>query len=718
MLADSMWRRVSRSIACVGVSVRRPSFDGLSGQQYRLSFNMPVRLPVDLFRGLSGRAKFLLAVWTAFLLLVVFGIHGSSTAVTAGWWSPERPYSGYLLASPLTPPLYGPQFRDPLMGQPRWIRWDELSLATPLALAQLSHKPRFPVINTNIGDGQNMLVAPHWPVFHIVTLSRPATWGYFLFGAQRGLAWHWWFQVFACFTVLYLLLEIILKGRKGLAAFGAFWFCGSAYVVCWSLWPAQIAFFAVLSCLSAYHLLKSERRHIQIIAALLLGLSLAGFVMFVYPPWQVSLAYLVLVIFGGLFVRDKLYLSFRPLAKPRLLCIAGALLIAGGLVASFLVTCWSDFQLMSSTVYPGRRVSLGGDYSVAAIFKGLYNYFTIYDAVLPPLLLNQSESASFYYLFPAVFLALLLSKRFRQAFGAVGWLLVAYVVLMLAFFLIGLPEPLARATLMSYVPPHRADVAIGLASIILCVYTLSLSKSLNQGEQGFWAKAMPWAAGVLVVGLFTLHGFAFTEITRQYVSVNLVLVFSLIAGVLSYLLLSGRSKPFYLLMGIIVVLTTATFNPLCTNLDHIYKSELAEQISKLDNESNDRPLWICYGGVHPGILVTALGGRSLSGLHWPPQMSLWKEVDPFGGYLPVYNRYAHFQLVFEPMDIRFRFDKTGDDSFTLRISPNNPVLISKGARYVLALGNSQESVKADNFVRVYKSPHGSFTIYEIGPRGQ
>src|SRR4026209_378832 len=104
---------------------------------------MPVRLPADLIRGLSGRAKFLLAVWDAFLLLVVFGIHGSSTAVTAGWWSPERTYSGSLPAPPHTPTLYEPQFPDPQMGQPRWIRWDELTITTPLALAQLSHKPPF-----------------------------------------------------------------------------------------------------------------------------------------------------------------------------------------------------------------------------------------------------------------------------------------------------------------------------------------------------------------------------------------------------------------------------------------------------------------------------------------------------------------------------------------------------------------------------------------------
>ena len=676
---------------------------------------MPVRLPADLFRGLGGRAKFLLAVWAVFLLLAVFGIHGSSTALTADWWSPESPYSGYLLSAPHSSRLYEPQFQNPLMNQPRWIRWDELCLETPLALAQLAHKPRFPVINTNIGVGQNMLVTPHWPVSHIVTVSRPATWGYFLLGAQRGLAWHWWFQVFACFTVLYLLLEIILKGRKGLAAFGAFWFCGSAYVVCWSLSPAYITFFAALCCVSAYHVLKSEKYQVQIISAILLGLGFAGFVMFVYPPWQVSLAYLFLIIFGGLFFRDKLYLAFKPPTTLRLLCIAGAVFIAGALIASFLLTCRSDFKLMSETVYPGRRISLGGDYSFAAIFKGLYNFFTIYDGSLPPLLVNQSESASFYYLFPAVFMALALSNRLRRAFGVVGWLLVIFLVGMLAFFLVGLPDFMARATLMSYVPPYRADVAIGLASIILCVYALSLM-SMNEERRGIWARLMPWATGALVVGLFILHGLAFNAATVRYLQVNKVLLFSTIAGLLSAFLLSGWSKPFCILLAIIVVLTTASFNPLCSNLDHIYESELADQVVRLNAESAGRPLWISYGSTHPGILIAALGGRSLSGVQWSPQLSLWGQLDRTGRYQEVYNRYAHYQLVFEPSERRVAFEKTGDDAFALRISPNNPVLISKGARYVLAMGDSQQIVGADNFLQIYKSPNGTFTIYEIVPR--
>jgi ketoreductase len=56
------------------------------------------------------------------------------------------------------------------------------------------------------------------------------TWGYLLFGGQTGLAWSWWFQPLFCFAALFLLFDIVL-GRPGLAAFGAAWYSGSAFVV-------------------------------------------------------------------------------------------------------------------------------------------------------------------------------------------------------------------------------------------------------------------------------------------------------------------------------------------------------------------------------------------------------------------------------------------------------------------------------------------------------
>jgi hypothetical protein len=659
------------------------------------------------------RTKLLAGLWIVFLLLVVFGIHGSSTGVTAGWWAKEKPYTGYLFD-----PQKGASGADDdwrrsvLMSNARWIRWDELLIATPLALSQLTHKPRFPVVNTNIGNGQNVLTNPRVPVWHIATLARPLTWGYFILGAQRGLAWYWWFSVFACFTVLLLLLEIILKGHSMIAAFGAFWFCASAYVICWSLWPAQVTFFVALACLSAYHLLASPKLSTQIISASLLGLSIPGFIMYLYPPWQVPTGYLFLLILIGLFLRDKLYLSIKSQPRNKLLLLTGALLLAAGITTSFIITCLPDLKIMSNTVYPGRRVSLGGDYSFAMLFKGMYNHLTIYSE--QPGMGNQSEASSLYYLFPAAFLAILLSKRLRLRLGVIGWMLVAYIAGLIFFLFIGLPEALAKATLMSYVPPYRADIAVGLASIILCVYVLALVNDIKREGAGRWFKVMPFIVSAAVILFFIYHGMALVKATSVFPPVEVIWLVSLTAGFLSYSLCAGKSAIFCGTLGAILVATTAAFNPLATNLDHIYKSELAQQITRVNNEAGDHPLWLTYGGTHPGVLITALGGRSLAGVHWPPQLSIWRSLDsPLWENEPFYNRYAEVTLQYQADKNRVSFFNPYEQALTVSLSPNNPKLKKLGARYVLAMGAAQKEMESARLIPLYTAGLADFTIYEI-----
>src|SRR5262249_21013824 len=285
------------------------------------------------FSKASFRVRLLAGVWLVFALLVGLGIHGSSIPFATEWWAPESHYSGYVFGfipkmAAESPRINNLALTELAMAHPRAVRSDEWLVTTPLALAQLQHSPRFPVVNSNIGDGQNMLINPGVPVWHPSAVARPATWGYFLLGGQRGLAWSWWFQVFSCFTALFLLLEIILAGRQRLAAFGAFWFCGSAYVVCFSLLPAYYAAFPAMMCVAAYYLLSSNKPVVQLASGVLLGLSAAGFFMLLYPPWQLPLGYFLLLVFLALAYRDRLHRRVWPFGGTRALAILLGLVIA------------------------------------------------------------------------------------------------------------------------------------------------------------------------------------------------------------------------------------------------------------------------------------------------------------------------------------------------------------------------------------------------------
>jgi hypothetical protein len=187
---------------------------------------------------LSFRVRLLSAVWLLFAALVAMHIHGSSIALSAKLWAPQEAEEHYL-AQPILKALHGraPWLRDLLMAKSQAIRSDEWAISSLWSQAQFTHKPRFPVHNTNIGNGQNMLLISWVPVLHPASVVRPVTWGYLLFGSQAGLAWLWWFSPFFCFTTLYLALEIVFPKQRFLPLLGAFWFCASAYPICWSHFP-------------------------------------------------------------------------------------------------------------------------------------------------------------------------------------------------------------------------------------------------------------------------------------------------------------------------------------------------------------------------------------------------------------------------------------------------------------------------------------------------
>lgn len=667
---------------------------------------------------LSQRTGFLIGLWMLFAVLVFFGIHGASTGCSTEMWAREK-YSGYLLA-PLLDSLKDVFDKDRpgdldilCMARARAIRSDEYVVWTPYALSQAAHDPPFPLINTNIASGQNMLLAHTIPVWHITLLARPATWGYFVLGVDRGIAWGWWFPAFGCFTALALLLEIVLRGHRRLAAFGAFWFCSSPYVVCWSLYTAHYTFFPALGCLAAYHLFKSRTAAVRVLCGVLLGLSVPGFVMMMYPAHQVPLGLLFATIFACLFVRDKLYRFDAELRRPFLAGCLAAVLIAGGLLAAFFIATLPYLRLMADSVYPGRRVSAGGGYHFSLLFKGMYNILT--NSGVDRFLGNSCEAASFHYLYPAVAVAVVASRRFARKIGLVGWALLFYIAVIVYYMCVGVPEWLAKVTLLSYVPSSRADIGPGLASIMLVTLFLATTWTRrDEGPRSRYERFLPTIVACIIGLFFVATGYSLRSFGQVgFPNTVTILCAACIMGLCSYLLIAGRAKAFCILMCTILVMTSWFFNPLSRGFDQLYKSELASQIREINQAAGDHPLWVCYGGRYIGTLVTTLGGRSLAGVHMHPQLDLWHKLDRDRDHETQYNRYAHVILTPNNQGDSVQFSVPQNDVLIVNISPQNSALKEMGARYVVATDTDQATLDTMNLNTIYKSRDGWFSIYEI-----
>ena len=687
------------------------SISSTTAPERKVSDSQVYRRVITTISHLSFRVKILLVAWFIFLVLVLFGIQGSSIGLNNSYISQQTPPPDYVLqpVATLLHDLFNvdeDSLSDALLSTPRDIRADEWLVNTPLALSQTTHNPPFPVINDNLGTGQNMLTVSFEmvPVWHIATLARPSTWGYFFLSPAQGLAWQWWFAVYACFTTLFLLLEIVLKNHVKLALFGSLWFCGSAYVTGWSLWPALVAFFPLLGCLAAYHLLAAPKIWQQYLCGVLLGLSIPGFLMFLYPAWQIPVAYLAVLLFIGLAIRDKLYFKFRQDLLHRLLALALAAAITLIIGIAFLLSTWSDLQKIARTVYPGNRLSTGGDVAFGDIFKGMYNIITLYgDSSANP---NPSEQASYYLLFPVVLLALAFSHTLRKNFGVIGWIMVGYLLFLLYYMLIGIPAILAKVTLFDRVTGVRTDFVLGLVSIILCVYTLARLQDLNVT----WSRLTRNIIVAGMTGLIFVHGLTYIATTDVPLNVAAVCLASGLAGLIAYYFITANKLAFTVIVGLLVAGTSIWFNPLSSGISHIYDSELAQQVKKIDQASGGTAVWLFYGNYDP--IITALGINSLSGVYDYPQAAIWNEIDPKNQNAWYYNRYIRLIFDYEPDVNKISYWNPTQSTLHLSISPENPALKKLGVRYVIMQGDEQAEA-GKNLKLVYQSAANNFSIFEI-----
>lgn len=655
----------------------------------------------------------------AFSALVSLRVHGSSLALSSQIWAPDTAMQ-HFVAAPLLArmqPDAAESWRDVLMAEPRYIRLDEWAHETPWALSQLTHTPRFPVINRNFGGGQNMLLLPWVPVAHVAAIARPMTWGYLLFGAQRGLAWAWWSQAFLCFIALYLLFEALEPGRPWLAVLGAGWYCASAYVVFWSLWPAYVTGLGVASVVCAYWTLRSSRLWVILASGLGVGVSFSAFVMQLYPPWQVPLGHTFLVLFAALFWRDRLWTRFRERSSARLAGIGLAVLSATLILGAFVGSSIDALRAFAQSDYPGQRRLLGGDTPAWRLFGGLYNAF-MKDWFTPDF--NPSEAAGFFLLFPAVLIAAAVSRPVRQRLGPVVWWLLPVAGLLILYCVTPVPGWLASVTLLSMAQGFRTQIALGLISIIVSVRLLAVTSELPRDRRA------AWTAGVVLVGcaaFFLWQGHQLQTHGKLFAEARFppwVLAVSLGAAVLSSCMALGWTRWFAGLLTLGLLATSATWNPLSIGFPDFRRSELGaaiRDITKRDG-AGAPSLWLTYGGAsypNNGIIGQLMGARTLAGVYEYPQPDFWKPLDPRGKHRTKYNRYVNARLMPAPLGFRgVRFEMVTYLMIRVTVSALHPALRSMGARYVLTFGR-QPTITSPPMSLLYTSSRGDFAIWELPP---
>lgn len=580
------------------------------------------------------------------------------------------------------------------------IRSDEWLVITPMAIAQYNHEPRFPVVNHNRGpDGHNMLITgmSGLPVAHLSALAKPATWGFFAFDLKRALAWYWWFPAFGCFLALAHLLHTLTPGHWRQSFLFSLLFVTSPYVVAWSYWPAYTVFFPCVALLCLLKILQPRKTWTLLPLGVTAGLAVAGFVFVLYPPWQVTVGYVFIALLVGVVVRDQRY---KAITLETVLAVLLAMLVAGILVGSWWLSAKDAIWAMMHTVYPGQRSEVGGNMAWHFLFAGFTNLITLQFADTRPI--NQSEIASFqYYFLPLA--ALLLVRARQRMLSAVEIAVTVMIGFILIYMLVGVGRTFSTLSFWSYVTAKRADLALGLACLILTHLLLVLPRvsPVIRERETFAAGfiAVVWAA--LVYG--GIRVFDGPQMVGSSMSLIMGVLFIVIAC--GYFLMTRQPKPFLALSLGLTLAMTASFHP-------IY---VAPKYMKASLTEGSTPA-LTLGSQIPAMFLAAAGQPVVNGIFYYPQLTFWARMDPDGSQVQLTNRYQHLIFLAQPAVETMQITVPHPDVVMVLFNPQSMDFNQTGAGLIAAPDGTSAALSQNPTLSLLRSEKG-WTWFKVGLSG-
>ena len=617
------------------------------------------------------------ALLLAFAVLVALHLHGFSLAA----WHAT---------------IDGSAPSEVLLGEPRPIRSDDWKMQLPLLIAQTAVSPAFPIVNPSVGLGQSMLLPVEAPVKSWITLFRPAMWGFFL-GPDTGLAWLWWSRVLGLFGVWLAVLAVVTRGRLGVAAGGATLLACSPFYQFWSFNGAPQTISMGAAFLATVALVRA--RSARGIAAAGVGLATTGawFALSIYPPYQVALGWLYLALVVGYLQDQRAALPWRSHVALRAVALLAACVAVVAVVAAFANEASDAIAVMRNTAYPGRRVSTGAERNLAELWNANLGA-PLWAGEWGPLF-NICEAASFWMLSPVPVVLILWRRARGERIDAQSAAVALYAAAMLFYATVGIPESVARATALGFVPGKRAVIGIGIADVILLARFAACGAPARAGERAtVLAIAAAWGVALAASAWW---------LTRELPDARPVLLGGFVAAnvamAVAFLCMPSRALP---VLAVLSALSTLWFNPLARGgAAYLRDNALAQKILEIDRAEGGDTTWVSFGRDDLPNLFRAIGVHALNGGQPIPQLELWRRIDPDRRQQNVYNRYAHIAFVATAAQTP-RFQLYSQDYVIVNIKPDSPAFRALGVTHVLV---------RDDVATAFEKVSGFEPVAVVGP---
>ncbi len=518
---------------------------------------------------------------------------------------------------------------------PQPIRSDEWALWTPHLQIVLNNG--FERFNATSPYGEDLRNLNGLPLWDWALLFKPQFWPFFVVDPAYAYSFSH-AAIMAAFVIGYhLLFQALGFARLWAAALSLLLYFTSASQFWWTTIGPVIGIFPWL-------LLVALWRFNPVLKALAMAwVATAWFMAMLYPPIMVSLAFVGVVLLAA-FRRDALRLGNL------LACGIGAA-VAVGLTYLYLAEA---FAAMLQTIYPGQRISAGGDVGMAQWLSHFFPFLVVWldESLLAGVnVCEVSTGGSWLPLLALVFVNhRALAERLRAP-GTAGqearltvFVPLGAALLVSAWMILPLPSWAGMPLLWDRVPPVRMTFALGLlltvcaaavlraapaclswprllAAAVLCVVAWAASEALVAGRE-----QPRWSFALVLLPLLGLLAWAAPRLHGQLAAAG-VLCVAASANLLGF----------------------GWFNPV-QSAKPIFHRPPTALTATLDKHQAEHPQGWLVTTALPGAVQNGLGYRSISHILVRPQLDFFRPRFPGmddAAFNQVFNRFAHIHATDE-----------------------------------------------------------------------
>lgn len=585
-----------------------------------------------------------------------------------------------------------------ILGISRGVRSDEWAVLTPMFISQVENG--FNYFSTSLrATNTDVFMVYALPVLSIFQIYRPFLLGFIFFGSSRGLSFFWCGRLIALFLITFDLCMILTNKNKLLSYIGAIMITLSPLVQWWFSVNgiAEIFIFGELAIIMLYKYLNTNILKKRIIYLLLILICAGGYVLVLYPSWQIPMIYVFLSLAIWVIIKNR---KNSKITKKDIISIIFTLALF--LISMFCILSKSSetIKIVSNTVYPGSRFETGGGQ-----FKKIFTYISnIYLSIKGSgLSSNQSETALMFGLFPVGLILAIRNLIISKKKDILLILLLISYIFLGTWCIFGFPKILAKITLMYNSQASRCLLALGYLDILLLIRSLSINdKKINK---------------LLTILITVLLSFILVMLCIKaepnYLTKSMIICMTIMCLYLIYFSINYNNRIDKLLFALgitfVMIISGLLVNPIRIGTESITDSEILKNVKKINK--TDEGIWISEGYPFPvNNYIIMSGVPALNSTNTYPDLKKWYKIDENKKYENIYNRYAHININIIENDNVDKFILIQSDLIEINLTLQD--LKTLNIKYVFTINDLEKySIENINFNKIYN--YNDYKIYKV-----